>query len=92
MALLLSLIHISQGIEDFYNIDVPNNGTIERLLELSDKAGVNKVVIHSPATTPHQVQSVNNFIYDCTDVYKRQVFVWDENLNPYCSVFNLTAE
>lgn len=57
---------LSQGIEDFYNIDVPNNGTIERLLELSDKAGVNKVVIHSPATTPHQVQSVNNFIYDCT--------------------------
>ena len=63
----------SQGIEDFYNIDVPNNGTIERLLELSDKAGVNKVVIHSPATTPHQVQSVNNFIYDCTQKYPDRV-------------------
>lgn len=56
----------AHGIQEFYNIPVPNDGTTDRLLELSDKAGVDKIAIHSPATTPHQVESINNFIIECT--------------------------
>lgn len=56
----------SHGIQEFYNITVPYSGTVDKLLELSDRASVDKVVIHSPATTPHQVESINNFIIECT--------------------------
>ncbi len=56
----------SRGIQEFYDIRVPYNGTVEKLIELSDRAGVDKMVIHSPATTAHQVESINNFIIECT--------------------------
>ena len=61
------------GIEAFYGIDVQNNGRLENLLKTADDAGVDKVVIHSPATTPHQVTSINNFIYECTQKYPDRV-------------------
>ncbi len=63
----------SYGIEAFYGIDVQNNGRLENLLKTADDAGVDKVVIHSPATTPHQVTSINNFIYECTQKYPDRV-------------------
>lgn len=63
----------SHGIQEFYNITVPYNGTVEKLIELSDKAGVDKMVVHSPATTPHQVQSINNFIIECTKKYPERI-------------------
>ena len=63
----------SHGIEAFYGIDVQNNGRLENLLKTADDAGVDKVVIHSPATTPHQVTSINNFIYECTQKYPDRV-------------------
>ncbi len=61
------------GIEAFYGIDVQNNGRLGNLLKTADDAGVDKVVIHSPATTPHQVTSINNFIYECTQKYPDRV-------------------
>lgn len=63
----------SHGIQEFYNIRVPYDGTVDKLIELSDKAGVDKMVIHSPATTPHQVQSINNFIIECTEKYPERI-------------------
>ena len=63
----------SRGIQEFYNIRVPYDGTLSKLLELSDRAGVDKVVIHSPATTPHQVESINNFIIECTQKYPDRI-------------------
>ena len=63
----------SHGIQEFYNIRVPYDGTLSKLLELSDRAGVDKVVIHSPATTPHQVESINNFIIECTQKYPDRI-------------------
>ncbi len=63
----------SHGIQDFYKIDVQNNGTLDRLIQVSDKAGVDKVVVHSPATTPHQVTTINDFIYACTQKYPNRV-------------------
>lgn len=63
----------SHGIQVFYDLKVVNNGTLSRLLKVSDEAGVDKVVIHSPATTPHQVTSINDFIYECTQKYPDRV-------------------
>jgi len=63
----------SHGIQEFYNITVPYNGTVDKLIELSDDAGVDKMVIHSPATTPHQVSSINNFIIECAKKYPDRI-------------------
>lgn len=47
----------------FYDKHMTNpNGSVKRLLEIGDRAGVDKFVVHSAATTPHQVKSINNFI------------------------------
>ncbi len=63
----------SHGIQVFYDLPVVNNGTLSRLIEMSDEAGVGKAVIHSPATTPHQVVSINDFIYECTQKYPDRI-------------------
>ncbi|MBP5373254.1 MAG: radical SAM protein, partial [Clostridia bacterium] len=63
-----------RAIGDFYDIPIQKNGTVEGLIEAWTKDGVrlaSKCLIHATATTPHQVQSINNFIssnvknYDC---------------------------
>ena len=47
----------------FYDIemDMPE-GTAERLIEEGGRAGVSRYVVHSVATTAHQVRSINEFI------------------------------
>lgn len=47
----------------FYDIemDMPE-GTAEQLLEEGGRAGVTRYVVHSVATTAHQVRSINEFI------------------------------
>ena len=52
----------SQSIGDFYGLTMNNCGTVERLLSSAREGGVGRVVVQSVATTPHQVQSINNFI------------------------------
>lgn len=52
----------SKSIEDFYDLAVENNGTVARLLELGERAKIDRFIVHSVATTPAQVQSINNFI------------------------------
>lgn len=53
----------TETIGAFYNIkmEMPA-GTAERLIEDGKKAGVTKYVVHSVATTAHQVRSINDFI------------------------------
>ncbi len=50
-------------IGEFYDIkmEMPR-GTAERLIEDGSKAGIDKFVVHSVATTAHQVRSINEFI------------------------------
>ena len=53
------------AIGDFYNVPIQKNGTVEGLIEAWTRNGervANKCLIHATATTPHQVQSINNFI------------------------------
>lgn len=47
----------------FYDIkmDMPA-GTAEKLVEVGKKAGISRYVVHSVATTAHQVRSINEFI------------------------------
>ena len=39
-----------------------HDGTVRMLLESGKKAGIDGFVVHSVATTPHQVSSINHFI------------------------------
>lgn len=61
--------HAAAGVSAFYrveeaNVDVSNLvGTLPVLLEESQKAGIDYHVIHSVATTPHQVGAVNGFVF-----------------------------
>ncbi len=54
----------SQAIGDFYGIPMGFNGTVNGLLEVGKKAGISRFLVHSVATTPHQVHSINTFIYN----------------------------
>lgn len=51
------------AIGDFYNIkmEMPA-GTPERLIEDGSRAGISKYLVHSVATTAHQVRAINEFI------------------------------
>ena len=53
----------TETIGVFYDIkmEMPA-GTAERLIEDGKKAGIDKFVVHSVATTAHQVRSINEFI------------------------------
>ena len=50
------------SVGNFYNIKMNETGTVERLLELGDEAGITNFIVHSVATGARQVESVNNFI------------------------------
>lgn len=50
------------GIGDFYGKPMCYTGTPEFLLESGRKAGITRYWVHSVATTPRQVSSINHFI------------------------------
>ena len=52
----------SVSISKFYDIPVKQGGSVDALLRLGDEAGIDKFVVHSVATTPAHVRSVNKFI------------------------------
>lgn len=52
----------AQNIGAFYDIKMNYNGSIPVLLENCDKAGVDRCLVHSVATTHEQVQKINDFI------------------------------
>ncbi|MDR1663588.1 MAG: amidohydrolase family protein [Clostridiales bacterium] len=52
----------AMGVGAFYGLPMRHDGTVSRLLETGKKAGIHKFLVHSVATSPAQVQSINNFI------------------------------
>jgi len=57
----------TMGVEKFYDIEMDRVGTVSALLESGDEAGVGRFVVHSVATTPKQVSSINRFVAEqCT--------------------------
>lgn len=50
------------AIGDFYQIPIQFDGTVGTLLDLGSRFGIGTFVVHSVATIPQQVESINNFI------------------------------
>ncbi|MBR3968432.1 MAG: amidohydrolase [Clostridia bacterium] len=48
----------------FYDMTALGDGTVNSLLAIGERAGIDRFVVQSVATTPHQVQSINKFIAD----------------------------
>lgn len=51
-----------EGIRDFYDLDMSLKGMSEDLIQDGEKVGVVHYLVHSVATTPKQVRSINEFI------------------------------
>lgn len=49
-------------IGKFYDTTMSADGSVSKLLESGKRAGISRYVVHSVATTPHQVGSINRFI------------------------------
>ena len=50
------------GIRDFYDLDMSLNGKLDDLIRDGSQVGVTHYLVHSVATTPKQVKSINEFI------------------------------
>ena len=50
------------AVGDFYLIDMFGEGTVEHLLSAQQHAPITHFIVHSVATTPGSVESINNFI------------------------------
>ena len=51
------------AIGAFYGIRMAEDGTADSLVKEGEAIGVEKYVVHSTATTVHQVRSINEYIY-----------------------------
>ena len=51
------------AIGNFYDIRMAEDGTANSLIREGEAIGVEKYVVHSTATTVHQVRSINEYIY-----------------------------
>lgn len=80
----------SQAIGDFYHIEMRYAGTSEGLLEEGKSAGVDRYLVHSVATTPGQVRSINNFIL--SEMKKHPEFIGFITLNPDMTVEDMAIE
>ncbi len=61
----------SGAIGDFYGIKMHHDGMAHTLSGLMEKAGVERALVCSTATTPHQVEAINDFIYEKCKQYPR---------------------
>lgn len=51
-----------ESIGAFYSLAMSEGGTCAQLVHAHDEAGITHAVVHSVATNPHQVASINTFI------------------------------
>ncbi len=50
------------AVGDFYNIEMFGKGTAEHLLAAKERAPITHFIVHSVATTPRAVETINTFI------------------------------
>lgn len=55
-------VKAASAIGDFYHVPMFGDGTPETLLQEGKAAGISRFLVHSVATVPHQVASINRFI------------------------------
>lgn len=60
----------SGAIGDFYGIKMHHDGMAHTLRDLMEDAGIEKALVCSTATTPHQVEAINNFVHEKCVQYK----------------------
>ena len=51
-----------RGTDDFYGEHSVGDGTVNGLIQDGVAAGIDRFIVQSVATTPHQVRSINRFI------------------------------
>lgn len=54
----------TDAIGKFYDIEMDRVGSLEGLLKYSQRAGIERCVVHSVATSPQQVERINDFIFE----------------------------
>ena len=60
----------TDSVGDFYKLDMNADiGSVPQLLKLGEEAGIDMFLIHSVATTPHQVESIDNFIINTVNAH-----------------------
>jgi len=64
----------SQNTGRFYDMPMANNGKLSTLLENGVKAGIDRFVVQSVATTPKQVSSINRFIAESVAAYPDKLY------------------
>lgn len=57
------------GIRDFYDLDMSLNGKLDDLIRDGNTVGVTHYLVHSVATTPKQVKSINEFIAESVNTH-----------------------
>ncbi|MDR1001767.1 MAG: amidohydrolase [Oscillospiraceae bacterium] len=69
------------GISEFYDTEMDNQvASCDNLIKNGQQAGISKYLVHSVATTPKQVQSINNFLSE--ECKKRPEFIGFAALHP----------
>lgn len=68
----------------FYDIEMDNVGSVSRLLESGSKINVNKYVVHSTATKPEQVSSINEYISN--ECKKNPEFIGFGTMHPFLTL------
>lgn len=69
------------GIRDFYDLDMSLNGKLDDLIRDGNEVGVTHYLVHSVATTPKQVKSINEFIADAVNSHP-DIFTGFGTLHP----------
>ena len=70
-----------KGIRDFYDLDMSLNGSVDDLLRDGNEVGVTHYLVHSVATTPKQVKSINEFISEEVNAHS-DIFTGFGTLHP----------
>lgn len=63
----------SGAIGEFYDIRMHHDGMAHTLVSEYEKAGISRALVCSTATTPQQVEPINNFIYEKCKKYPQFV-------------------
>lgn len=77
-----------RGIREFYDLDMSLNGKVDGLLEDGAKVGVTHYLVHSVATTPKQVKSINEFIAESVNKHPDKFI----GLEPYTRIVKIYRE
>ncbi len=62
-----------QNTGKFYDLQTQGDGIVNSLLSIGEKFGIDRFVVQSVATTPHQVKSINEFIADQVNTFPNKL-------------------